>query len=52
MKEELKETGLAYIWQNQHENNTNELGTVTKERRNDTERQTVFSMKGERTQMG
>lgn len=47
MREELKETGLAYIWQNQHENNTNELGPVTKEKSNDTVGQNVFSMMGD-----
>jgi hypothetical protein len=28
---------LAYIWQKQHENNTNKLSTVITERRNDIE---------------
>jgi hypothetical protein len=49
MKEELKKTGLANIWENQHENRTDKLGTITKERRDDTEGQNVFPMRSERT---
>jgi hypothetical protein len=42
MKEKITKTGFAYIWQNQHENYTNKLGTVAKERRNDTETKCIL----------
>jgi hypothetical protein len=33
MKDKLEKMGLAYIWQNQHENNVSTFSMVIKERR-------------------
>jgi hypothetical protein len=41
-KEELEKIDLSYIWQNQHESNSNILDIVTKEQCNYIERQNLF----------